>query len=332
MGARVGAAVRALRARTRRTLNRSVLQRLELARADSSDRPLEHAPLIVVGAPRSGSTLLYQLLVQRFDVTYLANRHCALFGAPSLVERLGGRRASPAADYSSKHGLTAGAWGPSECGPFWYRFFRKSPQHVTLADVAPDDLRRLRGAIRALGLAGARPLVFKNLLCALRLGPIAAALPEARFLVIRRELEEHARSILAARLRANGEVDSWWSVEPPGWQELQARPAAEQAVGQIEAIHSEIDDVRAQVGRSRFFDVSYSELIDDVDGTLLRLQAFAKREGIVLEDRASVPSSFPRPPAGRLSEELETALAEALARRGVAASAASALGRERSLR
>lgn len=319
MGARAGGLPRALRARGRRTLNRSVLQRLELLRADGSDRPLEHAPLLIVGAPRSGSTLLYQLLVQRFDVTYLANRHCAFFGAPSLVERFGGRGATPPADYSSKHGLTEGAWGPSECGPFWYRFFRKSPQFVSTADVAPRELRRLRAAVRALGSAGRRPPVFKNLLCALRLGPLAAALPEARFVVIDRDIEQHARSILAARQRANGEVRSWWSAEPPGWEGLRDLDPVAQVVGQIDAIHGTIDAARASVGRERFLDVRYEQLVADVGATLGEIADFAASNEIRLEVRGEVPGSFPRAEPARLPEELEISLEAVLAGRSPAA-------------
>ncbi len=308
MSARAAALPRALWARSRRTVNRSVLQRIELLGSDDSDSPLAHRPLLIVGAPRSGSTLLYQLVVQRFDVTYLGNRHCSMFGAPSLVERFGGRSATPPADFASQHGLTAGAWGPSECGPFWYRFFRKSPQFVPVAETRPDDLRRLRAAVRALGDSGGRSLVFKNLLCALRLEPIARAMPEARFVVIQRDLLDHARSILVARLRANSEAQTWWSVEPPGWERLRELEPAEQVIGQVEAIHAEIERAREQIGADRFLDVTYEQLIDDVPSTLDSVGGFARTQGIALEPRAAVPSAFPRPSAGTLPAPLEESL------------------------
>ncbi len=315
MNARAAAVPRTLWARARRTANRSILQRIELLGADGSTAPLEHKPVLVIGAPRSGSTLLYQLLIQRFDVTYLGNRHCAFFGAPSLVERFGGRTASPPIDYGSRHGLTSGAWGPSECGPFWYRFFRKSPQFVPLAEARPEDLVRLRAAFRALGNAGRRPLVFKNLLCALRLEPIAAALPEARFVVIRRDPFEHARSILVARMRANGEARSWWSAEPPGWEELRELGPPDQVLGQIEAIHSTIDDAREELGPERFYDVTYERLIEDAPATLTAISEHARAEGITLEPRGEVPAAFPRTAAGELPQELEEALVVSMSAR-----------------
>ena len=108
------------RARAFRIANR-VLDRYE-TRAGAPE--LSHTPILILGAPRSGSTLLYQSMVERFDVAYISNRHCRWHGAPSLVERrFGGAR--HVATYASRHGAEAGATAPSECGGYWYRFFRR---------------------------------------------------------------------------------------------------------------------------------------------------------------------------------------------------------------
>ena len=96
------------------------------------------------------------------------------------VARRAARHPSPGASFDSRFGQTSGPDAPSECGPFWYRFFRRRPQYVPLVEADPARLRRLRAAVRALGDAAGRPLVFKNLLCTLRLAPIGTALPEAR--------------------------------------------------------------------------------------------------------------------------------------------------------
>jgi hypothetical protein len=93
------------RRRSVTALNRA-LSRIELRKAVAAEVPLNHPPVFIVGAPRSGSTLLYQLIVVRFDVGYLSNLHCRLYGAPSLVERMAGRRLEPPAVFSSDHGRT----------------------------------------------------------------------------------------------------------------------------------------------------------------------------------------------------------------------------------
>ncbi len=143
----------------------AALDRVETVSGGPADAPLPEPPVFIVGPPRTGSTLLYQLVVGCFHVGYLSNRHCRLYGAPSLVERI--RHPEPPSVLESRYGR--------------------------------DKLRRLRASVRALGNAAGRPLVFKNLICALRLGPISETLPEAVFVRIRRNVLATAVSLLAGR-------------------------------------------------------------------------------------------------------------------------------------
>ena len=50
------------------------------------DRPLRYPPIFIVGPPRSGTTLVYQALIEYLDVGYLSNFHGWFWGAPSWVE------------------------------------------------------------------------------------------------------------------------------------------------------------------------------------------------------------------------------------------------------
>ena len=296
--------------RSVRTLNRGA-GRLETTLADGTDAPLRHAPLLIVGAPRSGSTLVYQLVVERFDVAYLSNLHCRYFGAPSVAERLArGRLEQRAASYVSVHGQTAGDTEPSECGPFWNRFFRKSPQYTPVAEANPAQLRRLRAAVRALGNAAGRPPVFKNLVCSLRLGPIGAALPEARFLYVRRDLEDNAQSLLAARRRIHGDYATWWSVEPPEIERLRSLAPHEQVVEQVRAVEAVIEADRDRLGAERFLELRYEDVCDDPRRALRDVADFAGAGGIALLPRREVPERFDRPGRSSIEPDLQAALAD----------------------
>jgi hypothetical protein len=298
--------------RSVRAFNRG-LAPLETALSDGGDASLRHPPLFIVGAPRSGSTLLYQLVVERFDVAYLSNRHCRYFGAPSFAQRIAGSRVEDrTASYASVHGQTAGDAEPSECGPFWYRFFRKSPQYTPLDEADPAQLRRLRAAVRALGDAAGRPPVFKNLVCSLRLGPIGAAFPEARFLFVRRDLGDNAASLLAARKRIHGDYAAWWSVEPPGIEELRSLPPQEQVVEQVRAVEAVIQADRDALGPERFLELRYEDVCDDPRQALRDAADFAGAGGIALLPRREVPERFDRPAPSSLEPELREALADYL--------------------
>jgi LPS sulfotransferase NodH len=302
---------------SRRSLRRlNVLLARLAAGSDPSDSPLQHPPLFVVGAPRSGSTLLYQLLVAGFDVTYISNRHCRFHGAPALVERFAPPRL-PSEPYVSSYGRTLGAGAPSECGEFWYRFFRKSPQYVSLAEADPSSLQGLRAAVRALGDASGRPVVFKNLICSLRLMPIGTTLPEALFLFIRRDLLANAESLVASRRAIHGDYGAWWSAEPPGIDRLRALPPHEQVVEQVSAIEHVITADRELLGEDRFLELSYEKLCEDARGTLAEIAEFAEARGVTLTRRRDVPERF-EPKRSRIEEPLARQLSEYVRRKAAA--------------
>jgi len=277
-------------ARSLRGLNNG-LAALE-TRQDGWETPLPQKPIFVVGAPRSGSTLLYQLLVVRFDVAYLSNLHCRFFGAPAFVERAVGKRLRPPGDFSSRFGSTRGLAAPSECGPYWYRFFRKFPQHVSLAEADPGRLQRLRESVRAFAKAADRPLVFKNLVNSVRLAPLAAALPEALFVVVRRDEADTAASILAGRRTVHADESEWWSVEPPQIERLRTLPPREQVLEQVRAIESLVDETKEEIGRDRFLDVRYEDACADTHRALGSIAEFAERHGVGLRIRREVPTRF----------------------------------------
>jgi len=226
-------------------------------------------------------------------VGYLANRHCRLYGAASLVERTR-TKAWPPGEYSSRYGRTDGPDAPSECPEYWYRFFRQSPQYVPRGDMTPRQIRRLRGSVHALGDGAGKPFVFKNLICALRLGPIAEAFPEAVFVRIRRDLLATATSLLAGRMSLFGDYGHWWSSEPPEIDRLRTLPPDEQVVEQVRSIDALIDRARDEIGASRFCELSYESLCEDAPAALEQIAALTERNGFRLTTRTEVPSSLER--------------------------------------
>jgi hypothetical protein len=293
--------------RARRVGNRA-LDRAESHLLHARPRPLASPPILIVGAPRSGSTLLAQVMIASFDVSYLSNLHCALHGSPAVAERLVRLRPRPAIVYDSRYGATSGWMAPSECGPFWYRFFRHEPQYVPPAEADPRSMSRMRASVAAFQAAAGRPIVFKNLMCSLRIGATARALPESLFIVIHRELLANARSLLAARLGVTGTYDRWWSAQPPGYEQLLGLPPEEQVIGQVRGVEATIAADRAELEGDRFLDVDYAELCEDPDEVLRRVEEFTGRHGCVLRRCADPPASFPPRDPAALDPDLDERL------------------------
>jgi len=297
-----------LRGSVIRSTNRSIAF-LEERFTDKSSSRLPATPIFIIGPPRSGSTLLYQLVTAHYDFAYLSNAHCRLFGAPALVERiLHDRIAEYPPQFESKYGRTEGWGSPAECGEFWYRWFPRHPQYTSLEDADPETMRKMRGTIRSLMRASGRPIVFKNLHCSLRIRPLGTYLPEALFIVVRRNTVDNARSILAGRFRNLGDYSTWWSVEPPEIEQLRTLPPAEQAVRQIDAIHALIDRDRSTLGPERFLELSYESLCASPKRAMKALDDFLIAHSVGFQHRANLPDEFPQR-GSRLSEELERQLA-----------------------
>jgi hypothetical protein len=278
---------------------------LEKATSDKSDKPLRYPPIFIIGPPRSGSTLLSQVLIEQFQLGYFSNLHDKFATNPALVERLLHVSRWPRKPiYESTHGKTTGWTGPNESWDYWYRFFSRYPQYVAENDADPQKLAELRGSMRALGNAFKRPILIKNLPCALRLGPLHRALPEALYLVIHRDWVEMGRSILLARKRLHGAYCKWVSLEPPGFEALQRRPAHEQVIEQIRSTYAVIDEARARYDADRFLDVGYEQFCDNVPTTLQSIADFIASHGVRLGERRAVPKKFPLSPGSPIESEL----------------------------
>lgn len=274
---------------------------VERALARPAPDVLAFPPVFIVGAPRTGSTALYQLIADHFDVGYLTNLHCWFHGMPSVVERWIADGARDGVAYESSYGTTEGWLAPSECGAFWYRFFPRRPHYVEhLTASTSQDLRRVVGR---LGDAFGKPVLFKNMNAGLRIRPLTRALPEAVFVWIRRDTADAAYSILQARRALTGSVESWWSIEPPGIEAIRRLPYAAQAVEQVRGIDRAIADGLTEVPASRQMTVDYEALCADPLAVLAEVAETLAAAGIRTDRITPV-----NPPSVRASRQTRRAV------------------------
>lgn len=301
--------MRWLRRRVKAAVN-AVLHRWDTR--GTAAAPMAYPPVFIVGAPRSGSTLLMQLLASGLEIGYMSNAHCRWHSAPAMFER----RNHPATDgpdsaFESRYGRTDGSAGPAECGDYWYRFFPRSPHYAREVDATTQ--RRLRSSLGRFGDAWQRPTVWKNLYCSLRLRPIAAAVPEALFIVISRDLADNARSLLAGRMKMHNAYDTWFSAEPPNVDELRHLPPADQVVQQVRSVLSTIDADARVIGRDRFVEISYEDVCARPADAVNQIATFMQQHGIDVTPRAGFsPEPFHPRHGSTLDDNMEALLATAI--------------------
>lgn len=279
--------------RTVNYINHKILHPLDVRFRTDNNRNLK--PIFIIGAPRSGSTLLSQVLISAFDLGYFSNLHAYFFGAPDIPQKLLGRVIRYKGErFESRYGDTNGLFSPSECGEYWYRFFRRSPQYVHLEDVDPKKMEQLQQSLARFSKNCGRPVLFKNLLVALRIGPVVKSFPNSLFIIIKRNLFENAQSLLEARIKIHGSSETWLSMEPPDIDSLKRLPPAQQVVAQIQKIHSTIEtDLEASdVSKDRIFYVEYENFCFDIHKTLRDFELFCHKNDVTLNRLTNVPSSF----------------------------------------
>lgn len=239
--------------------------------ADSLDDP---QIVIVAYVPRSGSTLLTQLLARTGEWNYVSNFQARFWLAPyvgGLLEQQIAPRDPATIALESDYGLTRTPSSPAEFSYFWEHWLQFSAlgHHELPADRSQElDIVGLRRELRLLGaLAPDKPIFFKKEWLGMNSAYLLDQFPTAKVVHITRSDEPVVRSILKARRDVFGDEGHWWGARPATWCELASLTPREQVIGQISAIRAAIDRGAAKYP-TRFFSVSYESLAVQPDAVV----------------------------------------------------------------
>ncbi len=292
------------------SMTRAVLAPIEklLLTSVQLDKGTFLRPVFVIGPPRSGTTLLYQVLVNRYNFVYLNNLASKFYTAPTigiwLSKWIGGFTPSKSPGYESRYGKTSSLDGPNEAGQFWYRWFPKGEYvYVPPGSTAERSIRELRSQVLGLSRRFGAPMVFKNTYNSMRIAPIMEAFPDAVFLVSQRDPLDTAQSILEGRAKRNDNKNDWWSVPPKEIEEVKHHPYWEQVVEQVYYIYKQIDEDSQRYGTERFLQVPYRALCEDTRGTLQNIQKFFDERGVKVSIKGDIPESFPYSSGKKINNE-----------------------------
>lgn len=218
-------------------------------------------PIFIVGAPRSGSTLLFETLMRHKQLWSFGDEgHGWIEKYPTLRPLPGG---------VSSNRLTA----------------------AHLNDDLAERLRQemLQGMISASGEradsnTGAIRLLEKTPKNCLRIPFIDAIYPDARYIYLYRDPKDNISSIIEGwrhqRFVTYADVRTahglWCFLRPPGWQEMIHRPMHEIAAYQWRACQDIILDDLSAIEDERWTICSFDEFLSDTPGTINRIQAFCE--------------------------------------------------------
>lgn len=218
----------------------------------AAPRPRFKRPVVIVSAPRSGSTLLFETLKRHAGLWTLGDEsHAEIENVPGLAPR--------------ERGFESNALARSDFTPetqsrilenFTLQLRDNQGRRWLTSDVRPDEVRLLEKTP-------------KN---ALRIPFLDAMFPDAMFIFLYRDARENLGSIMDAwqsgRFVTYPDLPGWtgmpWSLMlPPGWQNLKTKSLAEIAAYQWHSANSAILDALGEMPTQRWRVLDYATLLED---------------------------------------------------------------------
>ena len=250
-------------------------------------------PVMIVSAPRAGSTLLYETLAHARGLwTIGGESHAVIESFPEL---------RPEARGYDSHRLDAADATAERTRALRERF---------LAELRDRDGRRWR-ELPPDGRPEQVRFLEKTPRNSLRVSFLDAVFPDARFVFLHRDPRENVASIIEA-WRAPGfwqwrgdlpgwDREEWCMLLPPGWRSLVGRPLEEIAAHQWRAsVQTALDDLAA-LPPERWMPLDFGDLVANATRAVRRVCAFAEIEvddrlARVLERSLAPSSSVVTPP------------------------------------
>lgn len=285
--------------------------------------------LFVVGAPRSGTTLMMQWLASSGEFAYPTNLLSRFYAAPYVGARIQQLLTDPSLDYrdelaelhaggvawTSDVGKTQGILQPHEFFYFWRRFFPvDQAQQLTDEQLAASDPHGFAAGWGSIERAFGKPVATKGILLQYDIRRLAEWLPTAIFIHTRRQPFFNVQSILWARERVLGSRDAWFSARPPEYEWLRNSDPYLQVAGQVEYTNRSIDAELAELAPERAVRVAYEDFCADPAAVWHRLRATLGALGHDLPEDYRGPGGFESTNQVRCSGAEEELIREALTR------------------
>ena len=250
---------------------------------------LEPIILFILGSPRVGSTVLFQLIINHFECFFPSNSFNRIFQNKEVnLESLDlslHMSSLKNVSYNSDYGKTFYDGEPSEASAFFGAFFGgEHPSEEKSKSPLPDLSERFIDFCRSLYRQSQKPLVFKNAWNCFRISYLSQAIPNACFLWIRRDIADAAFSDLEAR-KKRGSTNIWNSATTADYFEIQKHPYWEQVVEQQYGYARRVGSDLSRFCRDRYLEVWYEDLLVDPNLFLKKIQNFLSPRGFIVRKR-----------------------------------------------
>jgi hypothetical protein len=174
-----------------------------------------------------------------------------------------------AESFDSNLGKTQGPLAPHEFWYFWRQYLQfGETQYLTSENLAASDGASFAAELRALHSLYDQPFVMKGMLLNWNIPFLASLFPESRFLFIQRDSYQNANSLLRARRTFFGDTKRWYSMKPPGVEQIVGEPPEVQVAWQVMDTNAAIAAGLDQLESDRFLRIQYEDFCSMPEDTL----------------------------------------------------------------
>lgn len=233
--------------------------------------------VLVMGALRSGTTLMTQWLANTKEFAYPSNVLSRFYNAPIIGAKIQKLLLDPeynfrneisdfshSIDYNSLNGKTHGALAPNEFWYFWRRFL---PYADLSVDYIPDselvkcfDKKLFIHELMGVADVFKKPMAMKGMIANYNIGFLNEVIDNVVFIYIKRNPYANVVSVLEARRRQLGNEKLWYSFRIPEMKELlKIENPVRQVSGQIYYINKAIEKALEKIPTERKLEIEYED-------------------------------------------------------------------------
>lgn len=251
-----------------------------------------HPMILVVGAPRSGTTLVYQALAHFLDVTYPSNGSGLFNKSPltaALIQKKLVRKLKPS--FENYYGQTSRLSDCNDAFDLWNRWLGEDRYHPK-SELTDEQSTQMRNFFDTWMNAFDKPFLNKNNRNAFAIKVLARHLPNAKFVVVRRNPVCVAQSLIVARKKIQGNESIGWGLNSSSTIG-KSDPLAyvDDVCSQIQTIDDEMDSQLMTVDSDRVINVTYEGFCNSPQQTIAAVAA--KFEGLRLDETSDLSELQP---------------------------------------
>lgn len=274
-----------------------VIRKLEKILSRESN--LNCGPVFIVGSPRSGTTVIRQVVSSSIESSYFTNTTNKLFRIfsfplPSISAILTNtifRDRIKITNDQLNYGTTPGRGAPCEGELIWGYWFQTKHNAVEPEELTEEHQTMMRLAVANTERIYGKPFINKTTVLSLRVTALAQVFPTAVFIRVRRDPIDIAQSLLIAR---KTKYKEWLGAKPTECEQIDVDDLVKQVCTQVFFTEKKLSEGECVVGKERFWNISYKQFCNSPLSEMKKLSKFLASFSIpaALKEDA-IPSKLP---------------------------------------